>query len=163
MNTTIKFAKVRPTAKIPTKRLEDAGYDIYANFEEDYRTIEPHKTVMIPTGIACVCDTDYCFIIKERGSTGTKGMAQRCGVIDSGYRNEIFIPITNTTNLPIIICKQGIDTNTIKETTVYPYGKAIAQLLLVPVPIADVEEITYEKLKAIPSDRGFGKLGSSGK
>ena len=36
MHTTVKFAKVRPTAKIPTKRDEDAGYDIYANFEEDY-------------------------------------------------------------------------------------------------------------------------------
>ena len=37
MHTTVKFAKVRPTAKIPTKRDEDAGYDIYANFEEDYK------------------------------------------------------------------------------------------------------------------------------
>ena len=32
MHTTVKFAKVRPTAKIPTKRLEDAGYDIYASW-----------------------------------------------------------------------------------------------------------------------------------
>lgn len=33
MITTVKFAKVRPTAEIPTKRVEDAGYDIYADFE----------------------------------------------------------------------------------------------------------------------------------
>ena len=26
MHTTVKFAKVRPTAKTPTKRVEDAGY-----------------------------------------------------------------------------------------------------------------------------------------
>ncbi len=31
------------------------------------------------------------------------------------------------------------------------------------VPIADVEECTYEELKAIPSDREMGALGSSGK
>jgi phytoene dehydrogenase-like protein len=61
MHTTIKFAKVRPNAIIPTKRLEDAGYDIYANFEEDYIVLNPHETKMIPTGIACACDTDYLF------------------------------------------------------------------------------------------------------
>lgn len=81
MMTAIKFAKVRPTAIIPTKRDEDAGFDIYANFEEDFRIIPPHETIMIPTGIASACDTDYCFILKERGSTGTKGIAQRCGRI----------------------------------------------------------------------------------
>ena len=168
MHTTIKFAKVRPDAIIPTKRLEDAGYDIYANFEEDYIILNPHETKMIPTGIACACDTDYCFILKERGSTGTKGMAQRCGVVDSGYRNEIFVPITNTTNNTLYICKENkVEPFMYDELTngarLYPYEKAIAQLLLVPVPTADVEEYTYEELKAIPSIRGTGALGSSGK
>ncbi len=167
MHTTIKFAKVRPTAIIPSKRDEDAGYDIYANFDEDYMTIPPHGTVMIPTGIACACGIDYCFIVKERGSTGTKGMAQRCGVIDSGYRNEIFVPITNTTNINIYIAKKDtrITLPGIPEELmqIYPYEKAIAQLLLVPVPTADVEEYTYEELKEIPSKRGMGALGSSRK
>ncbi len=107
MHTTIKFAKVKPEAIIPTKRDEDAGYDIYPCFEDDFILIPPHHTRMIPTGIACACDTDYCFIVKERGSTGTKGMAQRCGVIDSGYRNEIFVPITNTTIFDMYIIKKG--------------------------------------------------------
>lgn len=167
MHTNVKFAKVRPTAIIPTKRDEDAGYDIYADFNDEYMLIPPHKTVMIPTGIACACDTDYCFIVKERGSTGTKGMAQRCGVIDSGYRDEIFIPITNTTNINIYIAKKDtrITLPGIPEELmqIYPYEKAIAQLLLVPVPTADVEEYTYEELKAIPSKRGMGALGSSRK
>lgn len=168
MMTAIKFAKVRPTAIIPTKRDEDAGFDIYANFEEDFRIIPPHETRIIPSGIACACDTDYCLILKERGSTGTKGMAQRCGVIDSGYRGEIGIPITNTTETPIIISK----TDSIKDifgeiapnnVIIYPYEKAIAQLLVIPVPVVDIEEYTYEELKAIPSSRGLGALGSSGK
>lgn len=167
MHTTVKFAKVRPTAIIPTKREEDAGYDIYANFTEDYIMISPHETVMIPTGIACACDIDYCFILKERSSTGTKGIAQRCGVIDSGYRGEILVPITNTTNRNIYIAKKdtrialpGVPEELMQ---IYPYEKAIAQLLLVPVPTADVEEYTYEELKAIPSKRGVGRLGSSEK
>ena len=31
------FAKVRPDAIIPTKDNENAGYDIYANFKEEYK------------------------------------------------------------------------------------------------------------------------------
>lgn len=166
MNTTVKFAKVRPTAVIPTKRDEDAGFDIYANFEDDFIIIDPHTTTLIPTGIASACDTDYCFILKERGSTGTKGIAQRCGVIDSGYRNEWFVPITNTTNKKIAIVKKDADYIFMRNTsgyTIYPYEKAIAQALIIPVPKVNIEELTYNELKEITSDRGMGALGSSGK
>lgn len=164
MITTIKFAKVRPTAEIPTKRVEDAGYDIYADFEEDYMIIPPHETKMIPTGIASACDVDYCFILKERGSTGSKGIAQRCGVIDSGYRNEWFVPITNTTDKTLYIAKNTSDINVNnKDSFIYPYGKAIAQAIIIPVPQVDIEEYTYDELKAIPSQRRNGALGSSGK
>lgn len=166
MNTTVKFAKVRPTAVIPTKRDEDAGFDIYADFEDDFIIIDPHTTTLIPTGIASACDTDYCFILKERGSTGTKGIAQRCGVIDSGYRNEWFVPITNTTNKKIAIVKKDADyifMRNISGYTIYPYEKAIAQALVVPVPKVNIEELTYNELKEIESDRRMGALGSSGK
>lgn len=164
MITTIKFAKVRPTAEIPTKRVEDAGYDIYADFEEDYMIIPPHETKMIPTGIASACDVDYCFILKERGSTGSNGIAQRCGVIDSGYRNEWFVPITNTTDKTLYIAKNTSDINVNnKDSFIYPYEKAIAQALIIPVPQVDIEEYTYDELRAIPSQRGDGCLGSSNK
>lgn len=166
MNTTVKFAKVKPTAVIPTKRDEDAGFDIYADFEDDFIIIDPHTTTLIPTGIASACDTDYCFILKERGSTGTKGIAQRCGVIDSGYRNEWFVPITNTTNKKIAIVKKDVDYIFMRNTsgyTIYPYEKAIAQALVVPIPKVNIEELTYNELKGIESDRGMGALGSSEK
>ena len=101
----VKFAKVRPDAIIPSKRDEDMGFDIYACFDEDYIVINPHETKLIPTGIASACDTDYGFVVFERGSTGSKGIARRCGVIDSGYRNEWFIGLTNTTNKILYISK----------------------------------------------------------
>ncbi len=166
MNTTVKFAKIRPTAVIPTKRDEEAGYDIYANFDEDYIIIDPHTTSLIPTGIASACNTDYCFVLKERGSTGTKGIAQRCGLIDSGFRNEWFVPITNTTDKKIAIIKKDIDYIFMRSPSAYifyPYEKAIAQAIILPVPRVNIEEITYDELKNIPSNRGMGSLGSSGK
>ena len=36
MREKLYFAKLRPEAVIPSKRDEDAGYDIYACFDEDY-------------------------------------------------------------------------------------------------------------------------------
>lgn len=165
MNNIIYFSKVKPNAIIPTKSKENMGYDIYPCFEEDYMIIEPHTTVLIPTGIASACSPMYGFILKERGSTGTKGMAQRCGVIDSGYRNEWFVPITNTKEYPVIIRKEGIILNLPLPvgTISYPYEKAICQALLIEVPEVDVKELPYDDLQKIESERGMGHLGSSGK
>lgn len=179
METQILFSKVKPNAKIPCKRNEDAGLDIYACFAEEYILIAPHETKLIPTGIASVCDKDYCFILKERGSTGTKGIAQRCGVIDSGYRNEWFVPITNTSEKWLIICKETMTEDKLKDAVwqvrekfkkvqhfdiqCYPYDKAIAQALVVPVPKISISEVSYDTLKECESDRGMGALGSSGK
>lgn len=104
-NNELFWAKVKPDAIIPTKRDEDAGYDIYPCFEEDYIIIPPHETKMIPAGVASAFSENYVAVLKERGSTGTKGIAQRCGVIDSGFRNEWQCPITNTTTRDLIISK----------------------------------------------------------
>ena len=175
MITTVKFAKTKPNAIIPTKRLEDAGYDVYPCFDEDYIIIKPHTTVIIPTGIASACDTDYCFVLHERSSTGTKGMAQRCGIIDSGYRGEWGVPITNTNDVPIVICKKESITDFNDFASIllfsygeanyilYPYEKAICQALVLPVPEVEIEQHPYDERKAIPSERGTGRLGSSGK
>ena len=170
MVTNIKFAKVRPDAKIPSKRDEDMGFDIYACFDEDYIVINPHETKLVPTGIASACNSDYGFLIFERGSTGSKGIARRCGVIDSGYRNEWFIGLTNTTDKTMFISKLSEEETYDKHykyimgpSFVYPYSKAIAQALVVPVPRVEVEETSYEELQNIKSERGLGALGSSNK
>lgn len=49
------------------------------------------------------------------------------------------------------------------EPIIYPYSKAIAQAEVCEVPVMNQYEITYEELKSIPSERGIGALGSSGK
>ncbi len=158
----VYFAKIKENAIIPSKRDEDAGYDIYACFNEDYVVIEPNTTKLIPTGIASAFSSNYVVVLKERGSTGTKGIAQRCGVIDSGFRNEWLVPITNVNNMPIVITK-NIKRNFDFECIKYPYEKAICQALILPVPKINIKEISYEELKAISSQRGMGMLGSSNK
>lgn len=158
----ILFAKKHEGAIIPSKRDDDCGYDIYACFEEDYIEIQPGEIKMIPTGIASALPSHYGFIVKERGSTGSKGLSVRCGVIDSSYRGEWFIALNNTANKTIVIAKYPSDFDG-EKLIVYPYAKAIAQAILVLVPDVKVKEISKEELSQLSSERGEGKLGSSGK
>jgi dUTP pyrophosphatase len=158
------FAKVKEGATIPTKRLEDAAYDIYACFEEDYFVIEPFTTRLIPTGIASAFTPKWVALLRERGSNGSKGIAQRAGVIDSGYRGEWFVPLTNTNRVPVVIAKEGVKLPLIYKNCIrYPYTKGIAQVLMVEVPVLDVREVDYDDLLKIKSERGTGCLGSSNK
>lgn len=206
----IKFAKVEPNAIIPTKNQEDAGYDIYSCFEEDYLVIPSLETVLVPTGLASALPDTHYFQIQERGSTGSKGMKYGAGVIDSSYRGAWFVPITNCTNKDMIITDKPLSEIIIKEfergydnciravqdamfylkynggsdedvtldnvmhlllteedfaksIMIYPKEKAICQAVLLEVPTTIIEEISYEELQKIPSKRGTGVLGSSGK
>lgn len=164
MKTQITIAQTREDAVIPSKTNENMGFDVYPCFDEDYMIIPPQTVSLVPTGIAIACDKQYGIFAKERGSTGLKGMAIRAGVVDSGYRGEIFIEINNTTNKSIIITKEYDSIESLNaDYTVYPYKKAIAQLVVLPVPEVDVKIDTYENLKKIPSGRGIGCLGSSDK
>lgn len=161
------WAKVKEDAIIPTKRLEDAGYDLYPCFKEDYLEIQPGHTVLVPLGVASAFSSDYVLFLKERGSTGVKGMAVRAGVMDSGYRGEYIAPITNVNTRPLrIIKKAALEAMSEKEKAgmiLYPYEKACAQGVLLMVPQVESEEIPLTELEAIPSMRAAGRLGSSGK
>lgn len=161
------WAKVKEDAIIPTKRDEDAGYDLYPCFEEDYLEIKPLHTRLVPLGVATAFDASYVMILKERGSTGTKGIAQRSGVIDSGYRGEYVAPVTNVNDKPICIIKEAAleswNEQKKEEYIIYPYEKALCQGVLLQMPQLESEELSYEELQKMESKRMSGLLGSSGK
>ena len=95
------------------------------------------------------------------GSTGTKGIAQRSGVIDSGYRGEYMAPVTNLNTKRVVIKKQDVEYK--EDAIIYPYEKAICQGVLLRMPQLESEEVSFEKLQSMESERMAGKLGSSGK
>ena len=167
----IYFAKVKTGAKIPERDIWNAGIDIYPCFDEDYMIIPPHSTTLVPTGIASAVPIDYYIQIHERGSSGSKGIKYSAGVIDSSYRGEWFLATTNTNDKPVIISKLDLENlpESVKEIIenayiVYPYTKALFQGIVHNVHNElEREQISYDELKAIPSERGSGKLGSSGK
>ena len=159
----ILWAKTNPNAIIPSKRDEDAGYDIYACFEEDSIIIPKHSTYLIPTGIATAFNPLYYMQIEERGSTGSKGIKVSSGIIDSGYRGEWFIAITNSNDMDLVIAKKLESYELYKNIIIYPYHKAIAQAIVHRVHSMKCKEVDYETLKSIKSERGVGKIGASEK
>ena len=168
------FAKTRPNAIIPTKRDEDAGYDLYACFDEDFFVIEPLETRPVPTGIATCFSSKYYAQFEERSSTGRLGIKTNAGVIDSGYRGEYLVLTYNANKKPLIITKTPaenlpekieIDGKTYAkgECLFYPYQKAICEIVMHVVPSLQTREIPYDELKNISSVRGEKGFGSSGK
>lgn len=160
----VYFAKIKPDAIIPSKIDENAGYDVYANFEGNEFVIPPFKATLIPTGIAWASSSKYDFNLKnERGSVGTKTLVCLCGLIDSGFRNEIFVCMLNCNSKPIVISKNVMKYTEGEDFDLYPYSKAIAQGKIEIVPEVEVVEKTYEELLEMKSERGLGMLGDSGK
>ena len=168
------FSKIRETARVPAKRDEDAGYDVYADFDGDFFVISGGESKMIPTGIATAFSSKYYAQIEERSSMAKLGIKKSGGVIDSGYRGEYFIVTYNTNKKPFIISKKPaeelgdefeIDGKKYKkdEVILYPYSKAICQIVMHEVPVLEAKEIPYEELKNIASERGAGGFGSSNK
>lgn len=160
----IYFAKTHHHAIIPSKRDEDAGYDFYPCFSEDFMYLSPFETKLIPTGIAWSSSKNFYMQMVERSSTGSKGIKVSAGVIDSGYHGEIKIAIFNANNLPLLISNlsevQLQQTGMVPNSYIFhPTKKAIAQGIIHRVENLQVNELSYEQLLSIPSqrkDQGFG-------
>jgi len=160
---TIYFAKCSDSAIIPSKREEDAGYDLYSCFEEKEIIINPGEVKLVPTGMSTAFSKKYVLFVKERSSTGSIGMSVRMGVVDSGFRGEIKIGLNNTINKPIILSKE-VDKIIHTDNEVYfPYTKAIAQAVLLVIPHVEAKVIDRESLLNIESERGVSFLGATGK
>ena len=183
----IKFAKLTEKAIVPTKRDEDGGFDIFATIEKDYY-INPFTTRSIPTGLASEIPKDWTFILFERGSTGSKGIKRSAGVVDSGFRGEWQVFLTNTAYKTVVLSvnpertKQyllnyleakgraefGSKYNPMvakvadkveKNYIIYPVTKAIAQAVLFYTPHVTPQEVPFEELNT--SERGDKMLGST--
>lgn len=170
MENKIYFAKLKPNAIIPNKRDEDAGYDFYACFDEDYILFKPSEIKLIPTGIAWAASKEYYLQIEERSSTGKAGMKKNGGVFDSGYRGDITIELFNARIENLIISNLSEEelkakySHILKEPYFYfSTKKAIAQGVVHKLPLLQSEEIPYEELLKISSQRGTARLGSTKK
>jgi dUTP pyrophosphatase len=140
----IKFKKLVPEAVKPKfAKLNDAGADLVAT------SIDTHRDgqIVYGTGLAVEIPEGMVGLVFPRSSVRNYdlSMANSVGVIDSGYRGEIMV----TFNL-----KKPAD---IQE--IYVVGDRIAQLIIMPVPLAQYVEVD----ELSETSRGTNGHGSSGK
>lgn len=141
----INIKKFNDNAIIPTKAHKtDAGYDLYACVDEDIK-IYTRKMRLIPTGVGFQIPEGYFGALYPRSGLATKQglrLANCVGVIDSGYINQVFVPLFN----------DSFEFRTVQN------GERIAQIIF--QPYLDVELNQVNELE--DTDRGLGGFGSSG-
>lgn len=135
--------KLAPEAQLPTRAHDtDAGFDLHSPVNV---TIRVGATVTIPTKLAISLPENTVGLIYPRSSLGTRHgivLANTVGVIDSGYRGEIMLVVTNHGDRPYTIHS----------------GDRVAQMIVTPYYAPYVIEVS--DLEA--SDRGTGGFGSTG-
>lgn len=135
----VKIKKTHKNAVIPSYAKDgDAGLDLTA---VDFHTDEQGNYVY-DTGITLEIPKGYVGLVFPRSSIADKELllTNSVGVIDSGYRGSIkakFKPTNNT------------------NTNIYKIGDRIAQLIILPYPQINFEEV--EKLSETErGDKGYG-------
>ena len=140
----LRIKKLNEKAVIPTYGTEySAGADLYA-VGEKYE-IEPHKTVLVKTGISMEIPEGYAGLIFARsGMASKRGLApaNKVGVIDADYRGEIMVALHNHSDVKQIVEE----------------GERVAQISIVPFLKVEFEEC--EELSE--TVRGAGGFGSTG-
>lgn len=140
----VKIKKLIPEAVIPQySKPGDAGLDLVAT----YIKVEDHNTYgyfEYGTGLAIEIPEGYVGLIYPRSSISNTGMilSNSVGVIDSGYRGEIKFRFKY-----------------INGTNYYNVGDKVGQLLIMPYPLIELEEVD-ELTQTERSDGGFGSTGN---
>lgn len=173
MDLKVKIKKLHKDAVVPTySKIGDAGMDLTA---VDYY-FDIDGNVVYHTGLALEIPEGYVGFIFPRSSISKADLSltNAVGVIDSGYRGEVtmkfkptlnFVPNENTAYLSLdkFDAHEGIfipyDERVPIEPHIYKCGERIAQLIIMPYPKVEFEEV--EELTQ--TERGNGGFGSTGK
>lgn len=144
----LKYKRLTPTAQEPKYAHNgDACFDICADFKGEHEAldVDPHSDLHIPTGLAFEIPEGYAMIVYSRSGHGFKHrvrLANSVGIIDSGYRGEVAVSLSNDSD----------------KSYEVRHGDRIAQAMLIPVP--SVRFIEAEELS--DTERGTGGFGSTG-
>jgi len=141
----LPVAKLKDDAVLPSRAHEgDAGLDLYVC---EPAHLGPGERWSVGTGVAVeIPDGHAGLVLPRSGLARDHGIAlvNGPGLIDSGYRGEVRVLLLNTDPA---------------ETFRIEPGERIAQLLIVPIALAEPVEV--EALAE--SARGEGGFGSSGR
>ncbi len=141
MELKVKIKRLYPEVTLPHyAHPGDVGLDVYAREE---KTLAPGEHHIFFLGFALEFAEGYAGIIKDRGSLARAGLHTMGGVYDAGYRGEYNVHLVNLSN----------------QSYTITVGDKIAQLIILPVAIAELEEVA----ELSSSSRGEGRWGSTGR
>lgn len=140
----------------------DAGMDVCA--AEDI-IIEPGQTVVIPTGLKVAIPIGYEIQVRDRSGISLKTplrVANAPGTVDSGYRNEVGVIMSNTSDVTDALALELIPLDSKgnkKGSYQIKKGDRVAQIVLNEVP--KMKLTVVDSVKDIGEDRGggFGHTG----
>lgn len=143
----IRVRRLRPEASLPRYAHQgefgDLAADLYAAEAVELQPAgNAGSTQAVPTGIALEFPSTHGALIEDRSGLAAKGITTLAGVIDSGYRGEIRVVMTNLTAQPVRLSP----------------GDRIAQLRVVQRITAAFVEV--DELE--PTTRGAAGFGSTG-
>jgi dUTP pyrophosphatase len=124
---------------LPYALKTDAGMDLLSSHDI---ILTPHIPTKIKTGIKIEIPEGYVGLIWDKSSIGALGVKTMGGVIDSGYRGEVIVMLTNLTHDPIT----------------FERGKKIAQLIIQPYITATLEQ-AEELSETARGEKAFGSTG----
>ena len=143
--------KYKPTYANDT----DACMDLKVKIDEDNENndervafIMPKETKVFGTGVKVSIPLEHVMLIFPRSSTGIKlhcMLSNTTSVIDSGYRDEIKMAVTNFGN----------------ETVCLQDGQRLAQFMIIPRPKLELEFV--EDNEEFRENDRCGGIGSSGR
>ena len=138
----IKVKRLNAEARLPSyAHLGDVGLDMYSL--EDYE-LKVGERKIFPVGFALEFPEGYVAIVKDKSSLPKNGgLHTMGGVFDAGYRGEYNVQLINLGQEPYQIKK----------------GDKLAQLVIYPIAIAELEEVA----ELSESNRGVGNFGSTGR
>ena len=154
--------RCRPNMELPTYANEgDAGMDIRAAEET---VLMPGETKIIPTGLKMAIPEGYEIQIRPRSGLSAKTnlrIANSPGTIDSGYRDELGVIVTNISDNTDDETKYTIDEKYKNGIYVIRQGDRIAQIVLNKYEKIEFEELEQGMIRTLGRNRGGG-FGSSG-
>lgn len=163
MLATIKFAKMKEDAIIPSfGRNGDGCMDVYGCSKQDI-AIPPHEVKLIPTGICSTFNKNYRISLRERGSNTKSTLIVMAGQIDSNYTGEWFVALYNGNNIPVELTHNVKKVYKCEDYISVPISKAICQCAIEFVPQVAIKEVDTDYIQNLNTNRGKGCLGSSGK
>lgn len=155
----IKF-ELEPGARAPSRAYPtDAGWDLYM-----WR-VESDVTGLVDTGVHVLIPEGYVGLVLPRSSINKGHWISPVGVIDAGYTGTIKVvqwqPALEKLPIHPVLWSVFEDTKsslyylTVDEMNLQK-TKAIAQLVIIPIPQIELVEGKVSGIDTLRGDKGFG-------